>query len=209
MFPTDSAAAEDELVPKPSEDVDASDSADEATDQEANEKASDETEAAASDEAGEADAQKLRDENRYYVEQLQRARADLDNYRRRVQRDQAQERRRITMGLFREMLPVHDAMLLAANADESEGSHDQLREGLRLILEKFDRVLQDANVEAIASVGEAFDPNLHEAMFQQETAEVPEGQILAEFERGYRLGEDLLRPARVTVAKAPQASEEE
>lgn len=162
-----------------------------------------ETEATEGESSNGDDLQKLREENEYYVQQLQRARADLDNYRRRVQRDQAQDRRRITIGLIRGMLPVHDDLLLAARADEADGSHEQLRDGLQLILEKFDRVLQDAHVKAIATVGESFDPNLHEAMFQEETTDAPDGEILEEFERGYLLGEDLLRPARVKVAKAP------
>ena len=195
MFPTDGPPAEDEL--KPNGEVETDENTADADSDEALQ--GEETEA-------EEVVEKLQQENKLLLEQLQRARADMDNYRRRVQRDEAQARRRIQIQQLREVLPIHDDLLLASNT--ADDSFEQLRDGLRMILEKFDRVLSDANVEAIPSVGESFDPNLHDAMFQEETSEAPAGQILAEFERGYRLGDDLLRPARVKVAKAPPSEEQ-
>lgn len=150
---------------------------------------------------GDPDANKLREERDYYLDQVQRARAELDNYRRRVAREREQQSRRITIDLFRSVLPLLDDLQLALRAEPDSADPAQLRTGLELISDKFLQVLQDHRIEAVEAVGQPFDPMVHEAMFQEETDDAPDGQVLEEFERGYQLGEDLIRPARVKVAK--------
>lgn len=154
--------------------------------------------AESSDSAG-----KLREERDFYVDQLQRSRADLDNFRRRVQRDHEQTRQRLAIDFLRALLPVYDDLRLAVQADAHAADPAQLRVGLRLIVEKFERMLTDAQVEMIDATGQPFDPAFHEAILQEETEAVPPGQVLEVFEAGYRLGSELIRPARVKVARAP------
>ena len=73
-----------------------------------------------------------------------------------------------------------------------------------MIYDQFLSVLKDAGVEPIDAVGEPFDPNFHEAISQQEASEAAEGTVLEQVQRGYRLNERLVRPARVVVAKSPE-----
>ncbi|MGE3166026.1 MAG: nucleotide exchange factor GrpE [Planctomycetota bacterium] len=154
-----------------------------------------------------AEVEKLREERDYYLDQVQRTRAELENYRKRVSRDREQLTRRITVDVFRDVLPILDDLRLALQSTHEGGSGATLLDGLRMISSKFDQLLLRYQIEAVEAVGKTFDPNLHEAMFHEESSEVAEGAVLAEFEKGYRLGDDLIRPARVKVAKAPSTSD--
>lgn len=168
------------------------------------EAATDSSSADSSKSGGDAESEKLREERDYYLDQVQRTMAEFENFRRRVGREREQTSRRITADLFRQVLPIHDDLQLAvqSESDLDDSAAAKLRDGLKLIASKFDQLLSENNVEQVPSVGEMFDPALHEAMFQEETSEAPEGQILEVFERGYQLGDELIRPARVKVAKA-------
>lgn len=153
---------------------------------------------------GSPDVSKLREERDYYLEQVQRSRAELENFRKRVSRDREQLSRRITVDVFRDVLPVLDDLRLALqSASEENSGGDRLVDGLRMISSKFDQLLARHQITTVEAVGQPFDPNFHEAMFHEETSEATDGVVLAEFEKGYRLGDDLIRPARVKVAKAP------
>ena len=90
-------------------------------------------------------------------------------------------------------------MALAA-AQEADPA---IRDGVQMIYDQFLSVLKEAGVEPIDAVGEAFDPNIHEAISQQETGEAEEGTVLQQVQRGYKLNDRLVRPARVVGAKAP------
>lgn len=149
--------------------------------------------------------EKLREENEFLLSQLQRARAELENFRRRTSEERHLQRHRVTAEIFREILRLHDDLELAVRSEEDG---DQLREGLRIIVDKFEQLLADHGIEAIAAVGQPFDPTWHEAMFHVETDDRPEGEVLDELERGYRIGDSLIRPARVTVAKIASPPEE-
>ncbi|MCA8961143.1 MAG: nucleotide exchange factor GrpE [Planctomycetes bacterium] len=160
--------------------------------------------------SGGAESPKLEEENRFLLEQVQRARAELANYRRRVSEEQQQRERRTTARVFQEVIPLFDDLMMALSvgADDESESGSQLRRGLQLIVDKFRSTLREFGIESVATVGEPFDPNWHEAMMHQETGDQPEGTVLAEFVPGYRMGDELIRPARVSVAKAPASKEE-
>ena len=100
------------------------------------------------------------------------------------------------------LLPVLDNLNLAVAASETDPSVEHLRNGVIGTARSFERALIDVGVEPIASVGETFDPEIHEAVDMIATDEENEGKIIAEYARGYRFGDKLLRPARVQVGKA-------
>lgn len=129
-----------------------------------------------------------------------RALADLENYRRRAQRDKDEIAAYANQRLVLQMLPVLDNLeraLTAAGTDESGG----LREGVELIARQFRDALAKEGVVPIEAIGKPFDPNLHEAVMQVESDEYEEPTVLEEFQRGYRLNERVIRPSVVKVAR--------
>ena len=141
-------------------------------------------------------------------QQLQR---ETDETRVRLNRS-ADERAEASKGRFIEsLLPVMDDLDRALSAAVSEGSSDALLQGIRSIANSFQSALTNAGVEPIASVGEPFNPELHEAVDTAETDPEMDGIVVNEYSRGYRMGDRLLRPARVKVGRAAdqakQASE--
>jgi len=135
-----------------------------------------------------------------------RARADLDNYRKRAQREKEDLSRFANENLLREILPVMDNLERALeHARQGEGSGDGLLQGVEMTLGQFQRVLDKFGVTPVSAVGEPFDPARHEALGQVESAEHPPNTVVQELQKGYLLNERLLRPAMVMVAKAPPA----
>jgi molecular chaperone GrpE len=141
-----------------------------------------------------AERNKLRD-------QLLRTAADFDNYRKRARKDVEDAARRGREDTLRELLPVSDnlerAIAAGANAREVEG----VIEGVRMVHKLFMDSLERIGVSRIPSVGERFDPTIHEAIQQVESDEHPPGTVVAELMPGYRLGDKLVRAAMVVVAK--------
>jgi molecular chaperone GrpE len=138
-------------------------------------------------------------------DRLLRTTADFDNYRKRAAREKVEAVRFANEGLIAKLLPVLDSFEMALSAAQTPGdeSGKSLQAGVTMIYQQLRAVLQEAGVEEVDATGKMFDPNLHEAISQQESAEVPEGQVLQQVRRGYKLRERLLRPATVIVAKAP------
>ena len=83
-----------------------------------------------------------------------------------------------------------------------------VRDGVQMILDQLLGVLKESGVEPVDATGQPFDPNLHDALSQEETTEVEEGTVVQQVQRGYKLNDRLVRPARVVVAKAPGVAEE-
>ena len=137
---------------------------------------------------------------------LLRLTAEYDNFRKRSQREKTETRQFANQHLLEKQLPILDnfEMALAAAKDADPA----IRDGVQMIYDQFLSVLNDAGVEAIEAEGAPFDPNLHEAISQQETAEVEEGTVVQQIQRGYKLNDRLVRPARVVVAKAPESVSE-
>jgi len=134
-----------------------------------------------------------------------RAVAELDNYRKRVARERTEVIQQANERLIRELLPVLDnfeaALTTAGNATQLEA----FKAGVAMIHNQLRQVLAAAGVQEIDATGQPFDPALHEAVAHQETRDVPEGHVLQQTRKGYRLNGRLLRPASVVVAKAPAA----
>lgn len=131
-----------------------------------------------------------------------RARADLENVRKRAAKDVEDARLFGAAALLRDLLPVLDN-LQRALAAPPEGLDEAFLAGLRLIERQWTDALAAAGVRAIAAEGAPFDPNLHQALQHVETTDAPAGTVMHEIVRGYTLHERLLREAQVVVAKAP------
>ncbi|HUR96430.1 MAG TPA: nucleotide exchange factor GrpE [Pyrinomonadaceae bacterium] len=104
------------------------------------------------------------------------------------------------------LLPVLDNLNLAINASEQDPSLDHLREGVKGTARSFEQALMSVGVETVPSIGTKFDPEFHEAIDMAEVDAQAEGTITAEYSRGYKFGDRLLRPARVQVGKARASS---
>lgn len=135
-----------------------------------------------------------------YLDHLRRLQAEFDNYRKRVRRDGEDLRARATQGLVEEILPVLDNMYLACDAAK-EHEEGKLVQGVGMVTDQLCGLLKAHGVEELeATPGEAFDPTVHEAMSAIPSPDVAEGGIVQVMNRGYKLGERVLRPARVVVS---------
>jgi molecular chaperone GrpE len=132
-----------------------------------------------------------------------RAVADLDNYRKRVGREKEELARFTTERVITALLPTLDNLERAIDAAQTHGAENSaLLQGLTQVHSQFRRTLMEFGLqEIIAGTGQPFDPNLHEAVSQVESAEHAEGHVVEQFQRGYKLADRLLRPARVVVSK--------
>ncbi|MEZ4287989.1 MAG: nucleotide exchange factor GrpE [Polyangiales bacterium] len=135
--------------------------------------------------------------------QLLRVAADFDNFRKRSKRELDDSTHRAREDVLREVLPVIDNLERAAQAAESASDPNAVAEGVRMVLRGFDETQNRLGLRRVNSVGQMFDPTMHDAMQQIETTEHPPGTIIAEIVPGYQLRMKLLRPAMVVVAKAP------
>ena len=141
-----------------------------------------------------------------YLNDLKRLAADFENYRKRVARDQQSLVARAHERLVKELLPVLDDLerALAAAADHEEA---KLEEGVRLVARELEGALTKEGLVEIETDGH-FDPHVHEALLSQPSEE-DEGAILQVLQKGYRLGDRVLRPARVVISQgSPQQAEE-
>lgn len=133
--------------------------------------------------------------------------ADLDNYRKRAQREKEDTLRFANENILREILPVVDNLERALDHARSEGADNSaLLEGVERTLSQFTKVLEKFNVKPVSGQGEVFDPAFHEAIGQVESADMPSGSVAKVLQRGYLLNDRLLRPAMVMVSKAPAQS---
>jgi molecular chaperone GrpE len=140
-------------------------------------------------------------------DRLLRTTADFDNFKKRAAREKQEAIKFANENLLQKLIPVLDSLdmaLTAAQANQAEGGQS-LQAGFSMIGQQLKSALADAGLEEVDATGKHFDPNLHEAVSQKETAEVPEGQVVQQLRKGYKLRERLLRPATVIVAKHPAA----
>ncbi|MCD6051038.1 MAG: molecular chaperone GrpE [Verrucomicrobia bacterium] len=143
-----------------------------------------------------AKADELRD-------QLLRTVADMDNLRKRAAREKQDAIRYANESVLEKLVPVLDNFEAAvlATASAEGGSVDALKQGVTMILSQFKNVMAEAGLEEINAQDKPFDPNLHEAVSQQVSKDVPEGQVIQQLRKGYKLKDRLLRPATVVVSK--------
>ena len=162
------------------------------------------TDAAASETAADPVAQ-LKTELDSTRDRYLRTAADFDNFRKRARRDIDDAEKRGREGLLRDLLPVFDNLERAvASATATPAPETQaIADGMRMVLRQFTDTLERTGIKRVVTVGQSFDPNLHEAIQQLESAESAPGTVLAEVQAGYQLGDRLVRAAMVVVAKAP------
>ncbi|MEW6208071.1 MAG: nucleotide exchange factor GrpE [Acidobacteriota bacterium] len=145
-----------------------------------------------------------RDKNLLY-DQLLRRQAEFENYRKRTERDRAETYNRARADIITELLPVIDNFDRALSSLETSSEDAAgLRHGIELIHKQFKDILTKLGLEPVEAVGRPFDPHVHEAVATELTGEHEDNTIIAEFERGYKLGDKLLRPAKVKVASTPE-----
>lgn len=145
-------------------------------------------------------AEKQRDE---YLELARTTRADFENYQKRFQRDLATERRFAQMPLAGDLLPALDNLDRALAAANQAGDQGPLVQGVALVQNQLLDVLKRHDVTRVEAQGQPFDPNLHQAVMQQPSADHPPQTVLQVLEQGYMLHERVLRPARVIVSTTP------
>jgi len=136
-----------------------------------------------------------------YLEGWQRARAEFANYKKRVARDQEDSRTRIAADTLSKYLGVIDDLERALKERPDDGEAAAWAEGIELIYRKMFGVLETEGVKVIDAEGEQFDPTLHEAISHDESDDHEEGDVIEVVQPGYRLGERVIRPAMVRVAK--------
>jgi molecular chaperone GrpE len=138
-------------------------------------------------------------------ERALRAQADLENYRKRAQKEKEEVQKFGSERLLRDLLPVMDNLDRALEAAEKTPDIVSFQKGVAMTRKSFEDSLGRHGVKSFSARGQPFDPRLHEAIQQVETADVPAGHVLQEVVRGFMLNERLVRPALVVVAKAPSA----
>ena len=140
-------------------------------------------------------------------DQLLRTLADFDNYRKRSKREEQDATRRGREEVLRELLPVFDNLERAATYAKTGADAKAIADGVGMVLRLFEDAVTRLGGQRLKSVGQAFDPNVHEAIQQVESAEHAAGIVAIELVPGYQLGERLLRPAMVAVSKGQPAPE--
>lgn len=135
-----------------------------------------------------------------------RALADLDNYKKRAARERADSVQYANQSLLQKLLPVLDNFEMAAAAAQTNSAAENVKplaDGIAMIHSQLKSALAESGLEEIEASGKPFDPNFHEAVSEQESAEVPDHHVLQQLRKGYKFRDRLLRPATVIVAKKP------
>jgi molecular chaperone GrpE len=150
--------------------------------------------------AGTTELEQLKGERNQLLDRLARLQAEFDNARKREAKERADTRDYAVSNTVEPFLSVMDNFQLALKAN---GTAEQLRAGVELILKQMEDALKGLNVAPVEAVGAQFDPRVHEALGSIETKEFPDHQVLEEIRRGYRIRDKLLRPALVRIAVNP------
>jgi molecular chaperone GrpE len=144
-----------------------------------------------------AELEQVRGERDQLLDRLARLQAEFENARKREAKERADSRDYVISNTVEPFLGVMDNFQLALKSD---GTVEQLRSGVELILKQMEDALRGMNVVPVETVGAQFDPRIHEALGSIETKEFPDHQVLEEVRRGYKIREKLLRPALVRIA---------
>ena len=160
--------------------------------------------ATAADQSDSIDPAELKQQRDDYYDRLLRKTAEFDNYRKRIERERTQLSEAAAADLLQEMLPLVDDMERALKADpgtDSSAATEAFRRGVELIHQQLLKTLGKRGVKPIDALGQDFDPHFHQAVAHEPADGRREGEVVEEFSRGYMLGDRLLRPAMVKVAK--------
>jgi len=143
----------------------------------------------------------IRRERDEYHDRWMRKTAELDNYRKRIERERREQSDQAFVNVLQDVLLIVDDFDRALTV-EAGGGADAYRKGVELIYQKLTDLLRKRGVKAFESLGADFDPNIHQAVVHESSPAHREGEVIAELQKGYMLGDRLLRPAMVKVAKA-------
>ena len=154
------------------------------------------------------DLEKAHAERDRMRDQLLRVAADFDNFRKRSRKEIEEVRRRTIEDTLREVLPIVDNLERAADAMSTATEVSAVTDGVHMVLRGFEDIAGRLGLKRVATVGHQFDPTCHDAVQQEETNEHAPGTIVSEVVPGYYLGERLLRPAMVVVAKPPAKTQD-
>ena len=140
-------------------------------------------------------------------DRLLRTTADLENFKKRAARERQEAIKYANASLLEKLIPALDNLDMALAAANNAESHslESLKTGLAMIYNQLKSALAETGLEEIDATNQPFDPNLHEAVSHQDSAELPEGHVLQQLRKGYKLRERLIRPASVVVARKPAA----
>ena len=152
--------------------------------------------------------EKLRKEVKDWQDKYLYLQAEYQNYRKRVVKDLADARSYTTADTLAPFLSVYDYLTMAGVAAEQSDNLEAIRMGLKMIMGEFFKAFDELGVKKLESVGQKFDPNFHDAVANEVSETVPEGEIIREWNCGFKLGEKLLRPARVVVSSGAAKEEE-
>ena len=134
--------------------------------------------------------------------------AEYQNFRKRTARDISDARSHAIADTLTPFLAVSDFLAMAQTAAEKTDNLDAIKQGLTMIIAQFDKALEEMSVRKFSGIGEKFNPDLHDAVGRESSDSVPEGVITKEWNCGYKIGEKLLRPARVMVSSGPEVPAE-
>ena len=132
------------------------------------------------------------------ISTVQRVQADFENYKKRVEREKQEMSKFSNSLLIKKLLPLLDNFEMGL---KNTNQHEEFLKGIELIFSQFTDVLKDEKVEKIKTVGEKFDPNLHQALMAEESEDNEPNTVIEEFQSGYMIGERILRAAKVKVSK--------
>jgi molecular chaperone GrpE len=140
-----------------------------------------------------------------YWERLLRVTADFENFKKRAARERTEAAQFANASLLQKLIPILDNFEMAQTAAQTAQGDKlaSLQTGIAMIQQQFKSALVETGLEEVDASGKPFDPTFHEAVSQQETDTVPEGHVVQQIRKGYKLRERLLRPAAVIVAKKP------
>jgi molecular chaperone GrpE len=136
-------------------------------------------------------------------DRMLRIAAEFENWKKRARKEQSDSEGKVREAVLRDMLEVIDNLDRATAATGGATDLQSVQQGIALVLRLFAQKLERYDVKAVEAKGKPFDPRLHEAISQAPSPEVPPGTVLNELQRGYKIGDRLLRPAAVVVAVAP------
>ena len=148
-----------------------------------------------------ADADELQRQRDDFYDRLLRKTAEFDNYRKRVERDRQSMAEAVAADAVKDLLPLVDDLERALKADTGADGAEAYRKGVELIHRQLLEILRKRGVRAIEALGTDFDPHFHQAIAHEPAEGRRDGEVIEEFGRGYMLGDRLIRPAIVKVAK--------
>lgn len=150
-------------------------------------------------------AGKLKADLETYKDLALRARADLDNYRKRMAREKEDATRYANATFLERLIPILDNFEFGLQAAKSGSSDSAVLDGMTMVYKQLQDFLAGSGVETVDATGQKFDPNLHEAIAQEDHPEAEEGTVIRQIRKGYKLRDRLIRPANVVVAKGAPA----